>query len=230
MAGHWFVHDYDSAKIWLAGGRKKYDRPLYTRGLRLQTRGNDIAVRDKWGGFDPIIYHSDGSMTIQAPQSTTQWGYAWNPLRSQGTRYVIKQFSNLFDVHQRNGNCYITPQDAPLTPTKIQKCRSCKGTGKVDQWCSPPLCRNQPCEDHAWAAAHKYWHYGLCLHGEQDSHTIPKGADCYNCSGSGRKDYGNKPISLMWDGSPLRIKNGRPIKAEPTELEKRIANYVQSVS
>jgi hypothetical protein len=35
---------------------------------------------------------------------------------------------------------------------------------------------------------------------------------------------------LMWDGSPLRLKDGTPIKAEPTELEKRIAQYVQSVS
>jgi len=230
MAGHWFVDDYDSAKTWLAGGRKKYDRPLYTRGLRLQTRGKDIAVRCMWGGFDPILYHPDGTMTIQAPKSTTNWGSTWNPLRSQGSRYIIKKFSGMQDVFQRNGICYITTKDAPLTPSKVQKCRGCRGSGKVDLWCSPNYCRANPCEDHPWSVGQRYWHYGVCSHGEKDAHTIPKGKDCYGCSGTGRKDYGNKPISLMWDGSPLRLKDGNPIKAEPTELEKRIANYVQSVS
>jgi len=230
MAGHWFVYDYDSAQTWLAGGRKKYDRPLYTRGLRLQYRGKDIAVRDKWGGFDPILFHADGTMTIQAPQSTSHWGGSWNPLRSQGVRYVIKQFSGLQDVFQKANNYYITASDAPLTPAKIQKCRSCHGLGKVDDWCNPGLCRNNPCEEHPWYVNNTYWHYSVCEHGEKDSHTIPKGRQCHRCAGNGLRDYGTKPISLMWDGSPLRLKDGTPIKAEPTELEKRIAQYVQSVS
>jgi hypothetical protein len=230
MAGHWFVYDYDSAQTWLAGGRKKYDRPLYTRGLRLQYRGKDIAVRDKWGGFDPILFHPDGTMTIQAPQSTTSWGGSWNPLRSQGVRYVIRQFAGLQDVFQRNNNYYITTANALLTPTKIQKCRTCHGSGKVDDWCNPGYCRANPCEEHPWASHSTGWHYALCAHGNKDSHKVPQARNCYRCSGNGRKDYGNKPISLMWDGSPLRLKDGNPIKAEPTELEKRIAQYVQSVS
>lgn len=230
MAGHWFVNDYASAQIWLNGGRKKYDRPLYTRGLRLQYRGTDIAVRDKWGGFDPVIYHPDGTMTIQAPMSTSHWGGSWNPLRSQGVRYVIKSFANLSDVYQRNGQFYITTRNPIKTPAKIQKCRRCHGTGMVDSWCSPPYCRDTPCENHPWSAQTDYWHYGVCAHGEHDSHTIPQSKECYGCTGVGRKDYGNQPISLMWDGSPLRLKNGNAIKSEPTELEKRIANYVQSVS
>jgi hypothetical protein len=32
---------------------------------------------------------------------------------------------------------------------------------------------------------------------------------------------------MAWDGSPLRLLNGKLVKQPPTELEKRIAAYVK---
>lgn len=230
--GAWWISNYDEAKSYLAGGRKKWDRPMYMRGLRLQQRGKDIAILDKWYGFDPVLFHSDGTLTIQAPRnSVTHWGGTWNPLRSQGVRYNIRHFSGLKELFQKNGVVYITTQDALRTPSKVQKCRGCRGSGKRDKWCSPPYCRNSfPCEDHPeWNPGNTraYWHYGACEHGIFDSHTIPQGTDCYSCSGTGKQDYGNKLISIAWDGSPLRLLDGNIVKQPPTELEKRIAAYVK---
>jgi len=232
--GAWHVTDYDTAKSYLSGGHKKWDRPLYVRGLRVQSRSKDIAIVDKWYNFEPILFHPDGTLTIQAPQSVpNNWGGSWNPLRSQGVRRNFKDFSGLQGMFQKAGTIYITTQDALRTPSKIQKCRTCHGLGLVDSWCSPRYCNNSlPCEDHPEVqvtAGNNYasWHYGKCPHGISDSHTVPKSQDCYHCKGVGLREYGNNLISIAWDGSPIRLKDGNLVKQPPTELEKRIAAYVQ---
>jgi len=226
--GAWWISNYDEAKSYLAGGRKKWDRPMYMRGLRLQQRGKDIAIVDKWYGFDPELFHPDGTLTIQAPQaSVNQWGGTWNPLRSQGVRFNIQHFGKLERVFQKQGIIYITTANAIRTPSKIQNCRRCKGSGLEDKWCSPPYCKNNgPCLEHP-QTKRTYWHYTQCEHGFTDFHTIPRGSSCRNCSGSGKCDYGNKAISMAWDGSPLRLLDGNIVKQPPTELEKRIAAYVK---
>ena len=232
--GAWHVKDYDSAKTYLSGGHKKWDRPMYVRGLRVQSRNKDIAIMDKWYSFEPILFHPDGTLTIQAPQSVpTNWGGSWNPLHSQSVRRNIREFSGLTNVFQRAGTIYITTQDALRTPSKIQKCRTCHGLGLIDSWCSPQYCNNNfPCADHPeWKPSVSHsnynWHYGNCPHGNADSHTVPKAQDCYHCKGVGLREYGNKLISMAWDGSPIRLKDGNLVKQPPTELEKRIAAYVK---
>jgi hypothetical protein len=232
--GAWHVTDYDTAKSYLSGGHKKWDRPLYVRGLRVQSRSKDIAIVDKWYNFEPILFHPDGTLTIQAPQAIpNNWGGTWNPLRSQGVRRNFKDFSGLQGMFQKNGTVYITTQDASRTPSKIQKCRTCHGLGLVDSWCSPSYCSNPfPCEEHPEfeePAKNRYgsWHYGKCLHGNSDSHNVPKSQDCYHCKGVGLREYGNNLISIAWDGSPIRLKDGNLVKQPPTELEKRIAAYVK---
>jgi hypothetical protein len=229
--GAWHVKDYDAAKAYLSGGHKKWDRPLYVRGLRVQSRNKDIAIVDKWFGFEPILFHPDGTLTIQAPISMpTAWGGSWNTLRSQSVRRNIKEFSGLQGVFQKAGVVYITTQDALRTPSKIQKCRTCRGLGLVDGWCSPPYCNKAfPCDEHPeWKPKNtSYWHQGLCPHGNTDSHKTPKSDACYYCKGVGLREYGNNLISIAWDGSPIRLKDGNLVKQPPTELEKRIAAYVQ---
>jgi hypothetical protein len=111
--GAWHVINYDTAKAYLSGGHKKWDRPLYVRGLRVQSRSKDIVIMDKWSGFEPITFHTDDTLTIQAPQSVlTSWGGSWNPLRSQTVRRNIREFSGLRNVFQKAGVIYITTQDA----------------------------------------------------------------------------------------------------------------------
>lgn len=229
--GAWHVTNYDAAKAYLSGGHKKWDRPLYVRRLRVQSRAKDIAVVDKWFNFEPILFHPDGTLTIQAPAAIqTYWGGSWNPLRSQSVRRNIREFSGLQGVFQRAGQIYITTQDALRTPSKIQKCRSCKGSGLVDSYCSPPYCHNAfPCEEHPeWKPdSNSRWHTGPCPHDRTDGHTMPKSQNCYYCKGVGLREYGNNLISIAWDGSPIRLRDGNLVKQPPTELEKRIAAYVQ---
>ena len=232
--GAWHVTNYDAAKTYLSGGHKKWDRPLYVRGLRVQSRNKDIAIVDKWFQFEPILFHPDGTLTIQAPQAIpTAWGGSWNPLRSQSVRRNIKEFSGLQGLFQKAGVIYITTQDALRTPSKIQKCRGCSGTGLIDSWCSPPYCNNPfPCANHPeWqpnkSSSTYNWHYGKCPHGGADSHSVPKSQSCYRCKGVGLYEYGNNLISIAWDGSPIRLKDGNLVKQPPTELEKRIAAYVK---
>lgn len=231
---HWFVKDYASAAAWLQGGRKKYDRPLYSRGLRLQYRSKDrIAVVDRWSGIDILTYHPDNTMTIQAPTVTTHWGGTYNLARSQGVRLVLREYAEFQDVYQKNRNVYILEYGHQTTPPKVQGCRSCRSTGKRKEWCSPVQCYStcgypdRPILQSVYSG--RNWHYHACEHNQQKSHTILSETNkCWRCNGVGKADYGSKPIAMMWDGSPLRIRNGKVINNQPTELEKAIAAYVKT--
>ena len=230
---HRYVKDYATAAAWLKGGRKKYDRPLYSRGLRLQYRtGNRIAVVDRWSGTDILYYHPDDTMTIQAPTVTTAWGSQYSLLRSQSVRLVLAEYAGFQNLYVKNGKARILEYGHNNTPPKIQKCRSCSGLGKQKAWCTPVTCWNDPCKypDRPVLNANKYrnWHEHSCEHGNHKMHKIYTENDCYRCGGAGKADYGSKPIAMMWDGSPLRIKHGKIINNQPTELEKAIAAYVKT--
>ncbi len=231
---HWFVQDYATAVTWLQSGRKKTDRPLYSRGLRLQYRSKgNIAVVDRWSGVDILYYHPDNTMTIQAPTVTTAWGSHYNLAWSQSVRLVLTEYGGFQNVYKKNGRVYILEYDHKNTPPKIQKCRSCSGLGKQKVWCTPVTCWNDPCKypDRATIGTpNKYrnWHEHACEHGNAKMHQIYSEDDCYRCGGAGKADYGSKPVAMMWDGSPLRIRDGKIINNQPTELEKAIAAYVKT--
>jgi len=223
----WAVKDYDTASIFLSEGRKKYERPLYMRGLRLIRTGTDIHVLDRWYQFTPVTYHADGTVTISAQNSAVRW----NPLRSQSVRYNILQFSGIKQIYQKDYECRLVFQDAGTTPVKIQKCRSCKSTGLLDSYCGSNYCYNDiPCKEHPNAEARNKYssiHYYPCEHGVLEGHMVERNRECHYCNGTGKQDYGSKLISMVWDGSPLKLKDGSLVKREPTELEKRIAAYVK---
>jgi hypothetical protein len=228
------VYDYVTAELWLKGGKKKTERPLYTRGARLFQRADHIAVALGWAqSYDVVLFHPDGTTTIQC-----QANGHWNPLWSQGVRAIIRDFSGLHDVHQRKNKWYIVEANPSRTPPKIQGCRVCKSSGLVDVQCwGPRSCyQNIPCEKHPEAVIdpnnpHARWHEAKqCEHNKTAKHMMYKAEKCYWCSGVGKRDYGSKLVSLQWDGFPVRLREGKVIKQEPTELEKRIANYVKSDS
>jgi hypothetical protein len=211
------------------------------RGLYMTKINNgDIVITDKWTNFNPVVFHPDGTKTIQAPIVNGPWGN-WNPLRSQTVRYNILQFSGIAKIYQKDFKCNLVFQDALTTKPKVQGCRLCKRTGALDSSCSPPTCwkgtlgdnNTYTCLEHPDAvisSAYNRHHTLPCEHNQMDWHTVPKGQKCYSCNGMGMRDYGSKLISLIWDGSPLRIKDGSLVKQPPTELEKRIAAYVQPIS
>lgn len=230
---------YAEAATYMKHGRKKHVRPLYTSGMYMRfINGNgDLGVFNKWSNQDFVIYHRDDSITIQA-QPVATWGN-YHPLLGQGLRDVIRRFAHLEGVYKHNHKFYILPQDHDITPAKIQKCRACHGSGKIDEWCYISRCYSEPCEEPnavysvsnrlSLIRTHiKTPHTHLCEHGEKEGHTIPKGRDCYYCNGAGKRDYGSKPVGIVWDGSPIRLRDGKLVNQIPTDLEKAIAAYVKT--
>lgn len=227
--------DYYDAARWLQNSKRVVDRGVrrtmytgYYRATLVRRSPDTIAVHLPWmTGGDVMTYYSDGTAILEVPKGAN----GWSPLRSQGTRLLISRLAQFTNVFQKDHKIYITEQDYKLTPSKIQGCRTCSSSGKIDGHCWPDTCYSG--RDHATCPTHPNeipnrngYHYLPCEHGREQPHTLYKSDKCYYCKGVGKREYGLKPISLMWDGSPIRIKNGNLVKREPSELEKRIAAYV----
>jgi hypothetical protein len=73
-------------------------------------------------------------------------------------------------------------------------------------------------------------HMLLCEHNETQSHKVPRGYECYSCQGTGKRDYGSKRVSLLWDGSPVKVKDRKIYKQPLTDLERIVAEYVGPTS
>ena len=235
--------DWNWADDFLKRGRKKYERPLYDRSLRIWKTNkwdanSDINIGWKYGGNSSsfVTYHKDGTTTIQGSLQTTHWGGTWTPLRNQSVRLTIFRYAGI-TVLQRNFKFYLEENGAPLTPPKIQGCRRCKQTGLVDSWCSPNTCwdaRTTPdnkCPTHGEAIVNTYrsYHYVPCEHGFDMGHPVTKGQQCYSCGGAKKRDYGSKPERTQWDGTPLRLRDGKIIKSAATLLERMVADYVEPI-
>lgn len=227
--------DYYHAARWLMNSKRVADRGVrrsmysgYYRASLIRRSPDTIAVYLPWMNADVLTFHSDGTSVLEVPSPNI---YGNRPLRSQGTRSLICRLAGFSNVFQKQGKIYITEQDYKRTPSKIQRCRTCSSSGKVDTICFLPTCYDgrdeAECPKHPGYIPNIYgWHDLPCQHGKDKVHTVYRARDCWSCNGTGKREYGLKPISLMWDGSPIRIKNGNLVKREPSELEKRIAAYV----
>lgn len=234
--------DYQWASDWLAGGRKKYERPMYDRGLRMWKLNkwktdSPIGIGWRWQSYPFVIYHPDNTITIQAQNPTG----GWNPLFGYSTRFTIRRYSGIADLYQKNFKFHIVEQQAGFTKPKIYGCRQCKQTGLQDVGCYPETCWNVTmdgnkfiCTDHPDVdlsqPSRGRWHYMPCHHGEDQYHLIKNGQTCYYCNGTKKRDYGSKRESILWDGSPLRIQNGKLIKSAATLLERMVADYVEPIA
>ena len=245
------MHSYDFWSTYLAGGRKKYMRPLYEYGMiiekenKWQAAGGDLQIKARWAGNLPFItVHNDDSFTLQGGTVSNVWGGSYDILKSQGVRYRMWKYTGLH-VFQKNYKIHVLPADHGYTPSKIQGCRRCAQTGKVDGWCSALACwdgiwqeengvKTWSCSTHPKAVRldnnyYKSWHENLCPHGFDKSHPTKRTDLCYSCAGSGKRDYGNKSISLLWDGSPLRVKDQNIVPVTGpglNNLERLVAQYV----
>ena len=235
--------DWLWADAFLKGGRKKYERPLYDRSLRIWKENkwdadSPISVGWKYSGSSQtfVTYYKDGTTVIQGNQQPTHWGGSWLPLRSQSVRLTIHRYAGI-RVFQRNFKFYLQEDNAIIGPAKIQGCRQCKQTGLVDKWCYPNTCLNgdgNTCPDHpdyvnASTGFRRGWHYVPCEHGNTIGHTVPRGQTCYACNGTKKRDYGSKPERTQWDGTPLRLRDGKIIKSAATLLERMVADYVEPI-
>jgi hypothetical protein len=235
--------DWDWADGFLKGGRKKYERPLYDRGLRIWKTNkwdadSDISIGWRWNMSAPFVtYHKDGTTTIGGPS----YPHGWSSLRSQSVRLTIQRYAGI-SVNQRNFKFYLTENDAPLTPPKIHGCRTCSQSGLVDGWCWSATCYEGKlndegrmyCEAHPDAnyigQLHQYrWHSTACKHGLTDGHPVKKEIVCSTCNGNRKYDYGSKPERMLWTGTPLRLRDGKVIKSAASQLERMIADNVEIV-
>jgi hypothetical protein len=239
--------NWNDADTYLKGGRKKYERPLYDRSLRIWKENpyspdSDINIGWGWNGQHStfVTYHKDGSTTIQGAYQTTHWGSSWTPLRSNSVKLTIHRYAGI-QVFQRNFKFYLQEHSAPLTQPKIQGCRKCSQTGLQNMWCYYQTCYEVERDgDKAWCQKHPdtfihgsygNWHNAECIHGEDKPHNVLRGQKCYSCGGSGKRDYGSKPFRTLWDGSPLRLRDGKIIKSTAaTLLERMMTDHVESVS
>jgi hypothetical protein len=237
------VRDWNWANDFLNGGRKKHERPLYDRSLRLWKTNkwdadSNINVGYPWMTQTPfVIYHKDGTTTIQG----ATYPHGWSALRGYSTRFTIQRYAGI-KVIQRDFKFYLIEHNGIVTPPKIQGCRTCSQSGLVDGWCYSRNCYNgspgadgrMHCEEHPDATYiginHQYsWHSVQCTHGLYDGHEIKKGMVCTTCQGARKYDYGSKPERTQWTGTPLRLRDGKIIKSAATLLERMVADYVEPI-
>ena len=235
---------YQLATDYLREGRKKYVRPLYDRSLYIWKEDRWSSTSNiciGWQSWQPmIILHSDGTTTIQAEVSTS-WGGTANLTHSNSAKLTFARYAGIHSMYVRNHKAYVVDRDFTRSPSKIKTCRICSGSGRVDDYCYPSRCnetmKGNKCEVHGeinekdiMSYGSYGWHYEACEHGKTNGHTVYKARTCFQCNGTKKFDYGNKPIALQWDGSPLRLRDGNVIKKAATLLERMVANYVEPIS
>jgi hypothetical protein len=237
---------YADWQTYLAGGRKKYERTLYDRGYRIRyankfNKTSDIQIVMPWLSYHPIItIHPDNTRTLYVPNSIpTSWGGSYNPLRSYSVRFTIFKYTGV-EVVQRNFAYRLYEQDAKITPPKMQGCRMCSQTGRLDSWCNAIHCWDVDsttgmCPAHPDTAlsptdVQRNRHIIPCEHGDMAGHTVKRGAQCYYCNGTKKQDYGSKRVSLAWDGSPIKVENGNIVRKPLTDLERIVAAYAGPTS
>ena len=241
---------WQDASDFLSKGRKKYERPLYDRGLRIWKTNkwdanSDINVGWKFGGNSNtfVTYHKDGTTTILGSTQHKNWGGTWTPLRSQSVRLTIFRYAGI-TVLQRNFKFYLEENGAPITPPKIQGCRKCAQTGLVEKFCSSTNCYSAElisnteikCSIHPGDITHPQYGYGShpvpCEHGHIGWHKVPRGQKCSSCNGNKKRDYGSKPERTLWSGQPLRLRDGKIIQTNATQsaLERMMADVIETVS
>ena len=237
---------YADWQDYLANGRKKYERTLYDRGYRIQyankfNKSSDIQIVMPWINNYPLItIHPDNTRTLQSPGAvTTAWGGSWHPLRAYSVRFTLYKYTGI-EVVQRNFNFKLYEQDAKLSQPKIQGCRMCSQTGRVDGWCNVLACwdvdsKTNSCPAHMEIKLSEIdiqhgRHIIACEHGQTVGHKVKRSQQCYSCSGTGKRDYGSKRVSLAWDGSPIKVENGNIVRKPLTDLERIVAAYAGPTS
>jgi hypothetical protein len=224
------VTDYASADAYLLSrrtARTKLDSKIAhnTRLVRGLVSPDSISV----------VYHATPIVTYWSDGTLTVWVNDWPTTTTSarvGTYAPITRKGGYLSMSYEKELTWI-PVKGPRTPSKIQKCRTCKGKGgeSRDHHCGGPswwdACKG-PTTEHSVAYTGKNWdeyfasryevpcehgeeftgrHYTTpCEHGQMSSHVYgePYWSGCYRCDGTGKADYGNKPIATQF-GSQARL-------------------------
>lgn len=134
---------------------------------------DDYAVR--FHATNVVTIHADGTYTLNTggwdTVTTSQRINDYGPAR----------------VSSQNGERFIWHDGDPRTEPDIRACRKCHGAGRVRE----PGRRDYYEYSGGWNPRRIF----------PPKITLPRWAECRNCDGTGRKDYGSKPMSVIfYDG------------------------------
>lgn len=207
-------------------GRKKLQNNTY-----LEQRGEDFAVQ--LHSTDVVTIHADGTFTLRTG--------GWDTVT---TKDRINNYGPA-RVWSERGTWAIHSANDPRTPVKMQKCRGCKGTGSVHVAANWKRYEYRPVTisyDYEWGSGSYESSEYVQLETPElisEAHDVV----CYRCDGTGQRDYGSKPMPVVFfdgirvDGSghvldadnlerlnePPEVKIARQV-AEQAAILKRIRN------
>jgi hypothetical protein len=207
-----YVRSWQEADTYLAGGQKKYRRPIasYLHLERVDHNDPDgpIAIQAaNKPDYRPVIFYKDGSVQINKV-GWTMWGNRIiNQYSGTNISVYIKQFKLLYWMPGMG-----------RTPVRQRKCKFCT-TGQIDIQCDgPPMCREvgqipKHLLETGAPGAHcshyetTYHYVNKCQHDVTHSH-VAGTRDCWRCNASGQINIGGIIKGEPWPSDSFIIKNG----------------------
>jgi hypothetical protein len=160
----------------------------------LYPRGDSYAVRYHY--TDVVTIHPDGTFTL----STGGW-------ETITTKQRINGYGPARVYSGDHGQWAVWTEEDPRTPPKLRPCRKCKGAGRVVQ----PGYRSY--YESGWTDSGEYWSRPIF----PPKITLSRWAECYNCDGTGQRDYGSKPMPVVFSDG-IRVDGyGRVLDAASRE-------------
>lgn len=200
-----YVSDYDTADAYISRGRKKTTRPLYHKNLAISLRdnGKSIGIHFRNWGPDFIRYVPGDKAVISLPATHNY----------VSTREIIKVYSNLIDLYQRNNKVYIRQSIDTVSPSRQVRCPRCKGRKVLWYQCNGLKSKRGNTSRYIGIEmqafnGQKIWIYECnCLNSNPnlDPNNHRGFVNCSFCNGNGYREFGNKYQPFQWDGSPIGI-------------------------
>ena len=234
------VLTYDQASSWLRQGRMKHERSLYYGNYRIWkenrwSHNSDLCIG--WTGHSYVTLHYDGTTTIQGNSVSESGIISYHDFRnSYSIRQLISRYAGV-NVYRKNHKLYLETNEADISPPKIQACRSCSSTGKVHVTCFLETCwgKEKSMNGFMWCDVHpdldlmkpslyntRRHHDVPCEHGREEEHTLYRAATCSACNGERKRDYGSKLIPILWNGGPIKLRDGKIINTPVSQFKSNI--------
>lgn len=169
----------------------------------LYPRGDSFAVRYHY--TDVVTIHPDGTFTL----STGGW-------ETSTTKQRINDYGPARVYSGGHGEWAVWTKTDPRTPPKMRKCRKCGGAGRVVQ----PGYRSY--YESGWNEHGQHWHRNIF----PPVVTLSRWAECYNCDGTGQKDYGSKPMPVLFSDG-IRVDGDGQVITEPGVHRDRLNDPVR---
>jgi hypothetical protein len=177
---------------YLKKAKNGHDRPLHGSTTKRVIRGAGGSVILRLHATDVVTHHADGTETIRTD--------GWNTVT---TARFLSEHSKA-SVYSDKGQWYVRVRKPEITPPRVRKCRRCTDGYQPRTCWGPGYCwarQWMTCDqDHDEATGRHL----TCEHGQTAGHALPP-AECWQCKGVGRYDYGSKEVHHAWNGGPLTI-------------------------